>query len=247
MQKYSLLFGSFILFCSLSYAEPKDTELKKVLEIINSINHYSQVYTGTIQIANFTPDKEPVISVYDLYAKGLDNSLLITRKPAKDENKMILLKENKLWFYFPKIKKVILMNPANTLSGAVSIGDIITPPLLDIYEYESSAEKDADGKKILEIVFKAKDKNAPYGKVIYHFADDRIIYSESYSRSGILLKQAYFSEFIRSLDGFMYATQIKLVNSTNPRYYSLIKISNLTAVDSIRDYYLLPEGLEKIK
>lgn len=121
----------WVLFLSGVTQADEPPELQKILEQINTINTFSNVYTSTVQIASFAPGKKTVVNSYSTYTKGLDNILLIQHNPKKDAGKKILLKKDKIWFYFPKARKAIVINPSSTLLGTVSIGDVLSPPILD--------------------------------------------------------------------------------------------------------------------
>ena len=66
--------------------------------------------------------------------------------------------------------------------------------------------------------------------------------SESYTRSGILLKTAEFSNFVINPDGSNYATRIRIKSALNPGFYSLIQISDLKIRDDLPDYYHVGVG-----
>jgi len=212
------------------------------------MNRYAEIYTGTVQIASFEPGKEAVVSSFTIYVKGLQNVMLVYKSPKKDIGKKILLKQKQIWFYFPKVGKAIIMSQISTLSGSVSVGDLAAPPLLDLYDF-SKSEKiiDKEQGELRSLEFVAKDKEAPFGKLVYHYQEGKVVYTESYARSGVLLKKGYFEDFIKSSSGVQYATKIKVINSLMPENYSLIKIGELAKLDKLPDYYFTPEGLSKVE
>jgi outer membrane lipoprotein-sorting protein len=246
MKNIGLFIGCFLLFFVWSVQAEEPPELQQILEQINTINTFSDVYTGMIQVASFAPDKDPVVNAYTTYVKGLDNILMIQKAPKKDAGKKILLKKDKIWFYFPKAKQALVINPRNTLLGTVSIGDVMSPPILELYEFSTSETVTVEGNETLKLEFVARTNRSPYGKMVYYYNDTRIVASESYARSGILLKKAFFEGFITNADGAEYASKVKIENGVNPEYYALIKISDLQEAESLPDYYFMIEGLDKI-
>lgn len=248
MQRILALAAAFSLcLVGLVAADPAlDKEVATILEEINSMNTFSEIYTGTVQIATYEPGKAPMVSAFKLFAKGMKESLLINTLPAKDAGKKILFSGEKIWFYFPDLKRTIVMNPMNTLYGSVSMGDVASSPVLQLYAFESASRVTHEGAEAVAVSFVARDRRAPYGKLIYHYASKRTVYSESYARSGILLKKSWFSDFVTNAAGHLYPTKIKISNAVNPEYYSLIKIGELKSVPSLPAYYFLPDGLEKV-
>jgi hypothetical protein len=171
---------------------------------------------------------------------------MIQKAPKKDVGKKILLKKDKIWFYFPKAKQALVMNPQNTLLGTVSIGDVMSPPILELYEFRTSETVALEGNEMLKLEFVARTNTSPYGKMVYFYDGTRIVASESYTRSGILLKKAFFEGFITNADGAEYASKVKIENGVNPEYYALMKVTDLQEAESLPDYYFMVEGLDKI-
>lgn len=224
-----------------------ESDIEVILEQINIINTFSDTYTGVLQVASFAPEEETRVNAYTLYVKGLDNILMVQTAPEKDVGKKILLKKDKVWFYFPKARQALLINPRNTLLGTVSIGDVMSPPVLDLYEFTYAEQVTRQGQEMLKLEFIARTNKSPYGKVVYYYHHKRILASDAYTRSDILLKRAFFGEFVTNSEGAEYASKIKVENGVNPEYYALIKMSNLKEVKDLPDYYFMVEGLDKIK
>jgi outer membrane lipoprotein-sorting protein len=231
-----------------SHAQVGETDrIDQILTQIEEINRFGDMYTNTTNIASFSPNADPLLTSFRTFSKGIDNILIYYKSPKKDTGKKILFRGDKIWMYFPKAKKAIVMNPVNTLFGTVAIGDILGPPILDLYELERVEYLGDGSDEIYDFYFTAKTNTSPYGSVMYRFEGDHIVYSECYTRSGILLKRAFFSEFRKNEKGFSYATRIKMESTVNPKYYSLIQITGLEMLESIPDYYFQPEGLSLIE
>lgn len=224
----------------------QQTDVEKILEQINTINYYAAVYTSKTQVATFQPGEETVLSEYKTFVKGVEKVLVIYTKPQKDVGKKILLLQDKIWFYFPKAGQAIIMNPTTTLFGTVSLGDVVSPPILDLYEFIDAESVTFQGNKVLKFEFKARSIKSTYGRIIYYYDDNKIIASEAYTRSDILLKRAYFMEFVTNSQGITYATKIKVESAINPEYYSLMLIKELKEVSNIPDYYFNPHSLDKV-
>jgi outer membrane lipoprotein-sorting protein len=245
MKKILLLL--LLVFWSTTLTQAaSEKELDQVLGQINALNHFSSVYTAYVKISSYEPRKNPKISEYAIYVKGLDNILLCQKAPKKDLGKKILLKRDKIWFYFPSARRAIIINPTNTLFGTVAVGDVVSPPVLELYQLDQSESVVKDGQNALMLSFSAKTPRSPYGKLVYYYSDSRIIAAESYTRSGILLKKASYEEFVTNSGGGAYASKIKVENGVNPQYYAILTVSDLTEVPSLPDSYFLVEGLDKV-
>ena len=237
-----------IIFPFLAGAQGGETErIDHILSQIEEINRFGEIYTNTTNIASFSPKADPLLTSFRTFSRGIDNILIYYVSPKKDMGKKILFKGEKIWMYFPKADKAIIMNPVNTLFGTVAIGDILGPPILDLYKLETVEHRSGGVEETDDLYFTATSNSSPYGSVMYRYEGSHIVYSECYTRSGILLKRAYFSGFEENEKGFSYATRIKMESAVNPEYDSLIQIADLTMLDSIPDYYFQPEGLSMIE
>jgi outer membrane lipoprotein-sorting protein len=145
------------------------------------------------------------------------------------------------WMYFPKAKKSIIMHPTNSLTGSLSIGDMVSPPLLEIYELSKAGKAD-DGTLI--VTFRAKDARAPYGMIAYRYRDGVVISQECSTRSGIVLKRVSYSDFVQTDGGSAYASKVRVVNAVYPGYASTIEIRDLTRVPAFPDSFFTPEGMD---
>lgn len=227
-------------------AAVKNGEIDRIIEQIDNLNRFPFTFTSEVAIKTYAPKKRPKTSEYALYGRGLDQILLCQTAPKLDYGKKILMKKDKMWFYFPKAKQSIIVNPSSSLFGTVSIGDVLSPPLLDIYKYEGYQAEANDGKNLLTLTFSATSTRAPYGKLIYYYEATRIIRCEAFTRSGILLKVAYYQEYAAIPSGGEYASLTRIESGVNKEFYSLIKTTNLVKEESLPDSYFVIEGLDKI-
>jgi outer membrane lipoprotein-sorting protein len=216
-------------------------DLRAILERIDSMNRFSESYSAKLRITSYSPDAPASASGYRMYSKGMRKSLLVFVEPAKDAGKKIAMNGKSIWFYFPKARQSIIVRPVSGLTGSVAVGDVIGPPILELYDFsESRATEDGEG---LYLEFKAKGSDSPYGKLVYEYRGGRIAGQGSYARSGTLLKTIRFEEYANTGRGGEYATRMRVQNAVYPEYYSIIEISDLRAREAIPDFYFTPEGL----
>lgn len=217
-------------------------QVRSIIASIEALNRFSEVYSARVTVTSTSPETaQPVKTEYTLFVKGLKSSLMICTAPKKDEGKRILMKGDSFWMYFPKAGRSIIMHPTNSLTGSLSIGDMVSPPLLEIYELDK-AEKGSDGA--LVVSFRAKSARAPYGKVSYRYEGGSITSQECFTRSDILLKKVSYSDFVETGGGSRYASRVRVVNAVYPEYSSIIEVGNLKRVPAFPDSYFTPEGME---
>ena len=223
-----------------------EDDVSRVLEKIAALNRFSGTYSAMVRIVSHVPEKADSQISMKTYVQGLRRVLLIYQAPRKDAGKKVLLRDGKIWFYFPKAGAAIIMNQLSGLAGTISIGDITMPPLLDYYTFDSASQEKKDGASLHAFSFKAKGVEAPYGRVVYFYDGDKVVSSESYSRSGILLKRAFFEDYVEGENGSLYAARIRVESGVSPGTYSLISLSDLTRRDNFPPRYFTPDGMGSV-
>ncbi|MDH4198790.1 MAG: outer membrane lipoprotein-sorting protein [Spirochaetia bacterium] len=209
-------------------------EFRKILSVNN------KEYRAIFQLATFVPNQKPIVKTFTVYSKS-NKTLLIFSYPERDLGKKILMINDQLWQYFPKIQKTLVINSSMNLSGSVNLTDIVSSSLFNLYNF-IKVEHDRNTQNYI-LSFQAINKNAPYGLVKYYYVKGKILYFEAYARSGILLKKIYFVKYEADDHNQIYPVQIKIVNALLENDYSLIKMSSVQAID-IPDYYFNPSALE---
>ena len=213
-----------------------------ILEEFKKILSVDKEYRINCQMATYAPEQKPVFKSYTVYAKS-GKSLLVFAQPERDAGKMILLIEDNLWQYFPKLQKTIVINASMNLSGGVNLSDIISASLFQMYSYTNY--EFVKEKNIHILTFHALTKNSPYGRVKYFYSDGRIDYFEAYSRSGILLKKVVFVKYAKDSEGQNIPVQIKIINALQDNDYSLIQMSGYQDM-KVPDYFFNPSALDKV-
>lgn len=238
---------AFLLLASLPQAAGAEdvgptAEVRSIIASIEAINRFADVYSARLSVSSASPETpQPIAIEYILFARGLKSSLLICTAPKRDEGKRILLRNESLWMYFPKAKRSIIVHATNSLTGSLSVGDMVSPPLLDLYAFERAHA--AEGGALL-LSFTAKNSRVPYGRVVYRYENGSIVAQQSYTRSNILMKTITYEAFVQTDDGHRFASRVRVQNAVYPAYYSIIEIRNLKKVPTFPDFYFTPEGME---
>ena len=241
--------GVAVLLCwamRAAAADPVADTVQRILQSIDAMNRYSDSYTASVEITSYAPRRVAQSSRLAMYTRGLDRVLVVYRDPPKDAGKRILVAGNRIWFLSPRAQTPIVMNQVATVFGSVTVGDVMGPPILRLYEYKGYRVATKDGREGVELEFSARDRSAQYGRMLYFCVGDTVVSSESYSRSGILLKRALFEDFTVGAQGAPYATRIRVENAATPGYAAVIQISDLRSVTEIPDYYFTPDGMAKV-
>lgn len=233
--------GEVIFSDSTEDGKKGNLQSSAILDEFRKILSVDMSYEAICQIATFIPGKKPFIKRYILYNKG-QKSLLVSLAPERERGKKMLLIKDRIWEYFPRIRKTMVINSAMFLSGGVNLTDVVSSSLFRFYRFADYQYNKS--LKVHVLTFTAIGKNSPYGKVVYYYANRQIRYFEAYARSGILLKKIYFVKYEPDSSGRIYPAQIKMVNALREGDYSLVQISGFKLRD-VPDYFFNASGLDK--
>lgn len=154
-------------------------------------------YKLKITVKNFDGDKLDGVNKYVVFAKNLDNSLVQFRSPATERGKSLLMIEDDVWIYLPKVKKPVRVPLKQRLFGKIAIGDMVRTQFSNDYEATLIGEQDFKGETAFVLDLKAKSSKKTYSQIKYWVAkkDFRPLFAEYFTASGKALKTLTFEDF----------------------------------------------------
>ncbi len=216
-------FVFFILPIAYSFGqepEKNNLDLIDIVEKINTIERKYYSFEKYLKIHEFDLDDKVLSTAkIKLLRKG-NNSLTVFLSPAKQKGKIILQIDDSYYIYFPKAKKYARISPRSNMFGSVAIGDIMTPPLLENYNY-ALLEKQED-KILIEFTAKQGKKVAFYKKISTFRVDRKnegLTKVENYTKSGVLFGTAFYNNYQNDLP-----VNIKVTNILNKNRYAVITV-----------------------
>jgi outer membrane lipoprotein-sorting protein len=241
--KKCFLFLLFSLFSVRIYAQTvHEGEVEYLLDLLSKMV-FAPSYTANYAMAYYSPNKEVQIKRYHAYFKDGNKVLMSVTSPQANIGEKILMINNTIWYYYPASKRSLIINSSTSMIGDVSIGDIISKDITNIYSYSDYEVIDQNGDTVYKLVMTAKGREAAYGKVYYYFQERKLLKIESFSRSGLKMKTIHFSDYLITGDHVYFPQKIKVINSFDEQYYCLVEISDLEVAENIPGYYFSPEGM----
>lgn len=175
--------------------------------------------------------------------RGEKQSIAYTLEPAADRGKIYLQLGRKYWIYFPKAKRTMPISAQTSMQGEVSNGDILAPLELSLYDYQINSGKTAEQT---ELLLTAKNRDAPYGKVIQTYRRNSLIAAKLFSRSGILIKDVVYDQHYDDSNGYSVFRYSKITNKIKAGNYSVIHMSKQELYD-IPKLWFNPNNLSRIR
>lgn len=165
---------------------------------------------------------------YKVFVRDLDHSLVEFRVPASEKGKSLLMVEEDLWIYLPKVKKPVRIPLQQRLVGDVSNGDMARANFSNDYAATLAGEEKVEGKDVYVLDLVAKSPKKTYNKIRYWVSksDNRPVQAEYFTVSGQSLKTVTFEDF-RSEAGAVRPMRLVFRDTLNKNKKSVLEFKGM--------------------
>jgi len=171
------------------------------------------------------------------------SSIVRFTAPARDEGKMVMMDEGRMWFYDPASKASVRLSPQQRLTGQAANGDVVSTNFGRDYASTLVGEetlKDADRKdrNTWHLDLKASSDEAVYGRVEYWIEKGTYlpVKSKFYADSGRLLKTAYYHKVEKQLSADR-PTETIIIDAIDPKQVTRMTYSDYRFQDVKREWF----------
>jgi len=229
LQKTAFLFLiTGLLVPPMALGDRKDVDAEAIVARADRIRFPEQPFQVDIDIVTTAPDAKPDARSYRTLSKGNENTVVQVTAPAIDRGQILLMKDHDLWVFMPQISQPIRLPLSQRLTGQVANGDLARANFKGDYTPTFLRMEEIDGIPHYVLELNANDRYVTYHRVLYwvNRKNDRPYKAEFYTRSGRLLKTAYYSEF-RKMQGAIRPTKLVMIDALREGEQSVLKYSNM--------------------
>ncbi|HKY63710.1 MAG TPA: outer membrane lipoprotein-sorting protein [bacterium] len=185
-------------------------------------------YEFEAAIVNYEGETKQSESGYKVYVRDLEHSLVEFRSPAAEKGKSLLMIQEDLWIYLPRVKKPVRIPLQQRLAGNVSNGDMARANFSNDYSATLAGEEKIGDREVYVLDLVAKSPSKTYNKIKYKVAksDFHPVTAEYYTVSGASLKTCTFEDF-RQEAGALRPVRLVFQDSLNPRKKSILTFSGM--------------------
>ena len=238
--KIKVVMNALILMVNFGFSfghtansKSADQWLKKADEIRNPSQSYS------MRIVVKSDDDE---SEFHVFLKGQDKTMIVTKAPARDRGRNMLMLDREFHAYVPNLKRSMRLSLAQKLSGQGANGDISRTRWHG--DYTPTIEK--EDAKLLQMFLKANKDNLTYAAIRLWIekSSNRPLKTEYLASNGkTILKRAYFENY-KQLAGALRPSVIRIVDPAETS--SKIQILEMKN-DSFEDTFFTVRSMESQK
>lgn len=220
-----LITLGFYFFVSYAFAQLTPDEIVRKVDEARSPQ---SDYTVTVEVTSFSPRREAKSATYDVIVKGSDKTIIKTILPEVERNRILLMRDNDLWAFFPEVSKPLRLSLQERLIGEVANGDIARVNFSGDYNAQLLRIETIGQKNYYVLELTAKTPDVTYGRAIL-WAEKESFWpfkAEFYAISGRLLKTCSYEEY-KMLGDRLRPTQLVMEDPVFKGKKSIIKYENI--------------------
>jgi outer membrane lipoprotein-sorting protein len=214
-----------------------DPKGEALLKKADAIRNPGEMYKMTVEIKSSDSRSE-----LEVLLKGTDKTLIVTKSPAKDRGRNMLMLDRDFYAYVPNLKRSLRLGLAQKMSGQVANGDIARTRWAG--DYDVSIEK--QDKKESQLLLDGNKNNLTYQKIRLwvESASAKPLRAEYLSVDGkTVLKRASFEGY-KKIAGANRPTLLRIRDTGNEE--STISIQSMEVKD-LDDSLFTTTNMEKAR
>lgn len=241
MKMFFLTILSMNLFyLTVSAQTAKSTSVKSASDWVkkaDQIRNPSQSFEMNVKVDDGSSQTEFIV-----FLKGQDKTLIVTKSPARDKGRNMLMLDRDFNAYVPNLKRSMRLSLAQKLSGQVSNGDISRTRWFGDY----SVQLEKDTKDQVQLLLKANKDNLTYAAIRLWIdkTNNHPLKAEYLGLNAqTILKRAYFEDY-KTMAGALRPTTLRIEDVNNKTSY--VRISDMKN-KTFDDSFFTVRNMESLK
>ncbi len=215
-----------------STANPNPT-VNELMQSLDEFRGYKdQGFQFKIRNISYRGNRDPRENSLSIQVLN-EQSLVRFEAPVREKGRAMLKEGDNIWLYIPGTRKVIRVAPSQRLLGEASNADVVGTNFTQDYNGKVLGEVKVDGQSLWLLELSANSISAPYARVkvwLESAPPYKPNKSEFYTRSGKLLKTAFYKEF-KHYDGQEKVHKLLLVDAVMKENYTWMKFDDYEKVE----------------
>lgn len=227
-----IIFGLVFSSLTATAASPE-----QMVQAADKIRNPSDSYEMQIQV-----ETSEGTSVFDVSLKGQDKTMIITKEPARDKGRNMLMLDRDFHAYIPNLKRSMRLSLAQKLSGQVANGDISRTRWAGDY----AVTKESENADEVQLLLKGSKDNLTYAwiRLWLKKSNSQPLRADYLGLDGkTILKRASFEDY-KNISGAVRPTTIKIQDVNKQVSYIRIKSMKPKSFD---DSFFTTRNMESMK
>lgn len=233
------------LYFLLTLAHAADLAPTQIVEKADQARAPSGAISFLVRVTDFKNNVVNNDSVYKVFIKGNELSLVETLEPVRLRGRKLLMNQNNLWFVVPTIKRPTRVSLQQRLTGEVANGDIARTNFAADYNAKIIGNEKVGSSDCYKLELTAKHKDVTYNKLWYWVDKSNFfpIRATFFALSGKPLKHANYMDFKINL-GRPTMTRLVISDQLQPHKKSQLMYYNFRR-ENLDDSFFNKESLSE--
>ena len=212
--------------------EQQDELAKTIVEKADHVRFPVESFEVAVTISTRGSEEPSEERKYRVFAKGHENTAVMTTEPAAERGQILLMKGRDLWLFLPRVSQPIRLSLAQRLTGLVANGDLARANFAGDYAAKLLRSEKIDNESLYVLELTAVDRSVTYHRVVYWVGQRnyRPYKAEFYSLSEQLLKTCLFQNY-KSMAGIGRPTRLVMQNALVGNEESVLEYSDMRLRD----------------
>jgi len=210
----------------------EDDLAKSIVEKADHVRFPAESFEVMVTISTKGVDEPVEERKYRVFAKGHENTAVMTTEPASERGQILLMKGHDLWLFVPKVSQAVRLSLAQRLTGQVANGDLARANFAGDYTAKLLRTEKIDNESVYVLELTAEDRSVTYHRVVYWVGRStyRPHKAEFYSLSDRLLKTCLFGNY-KMMAGRQRPTRLVMQNALTENEESVLEYSDMRLRD----------------
>lgn len=242
---FAVIFSLGLLFSARVFAET-NINPAGILKQVDQIRCPDEDFSLVARVSSYKVNGTVQSALYQVQMQGREKTIVRTLQPANERGRVILMRDNDFWFFFPEVSKPLRIAAEERFLGDIANGDIARINFFADYNAQFLQEDSINEKKYYVLELKTKDKKTTYDKIVLWVEQKKFWpwKAQFYTNSGRLLKTCSYENY-KMLAGRMRPSRMVLNDVINEGQYSVIEYDKIE-VGKIADKYFTRDYLKKM-
>ena len=210
----------------------EDELAKSIVEKADQVRFPVDPFEVMVTITTTGGDQPAEERKYRIFAKGHENTAVMTTEPASERGQILLMKGRDLWLFLPRVSQAVRLSLSQRLTGQVANGDLARANFAGDYTAKLLRTEKIENESLHVLELTAIDNSITYHRVLYWVGQSnyRPYKAEFYSLSERLLKTCLYQSY-KALAGRQRPTRLVMQNALVQDEESVLEYSEMRTRD----------------
>jgi hypothetical protein len=223
-----------------------DLSANEIIQKVDEVRSPRLDYAVMVEVTSYSSGRQTKSASYEVMIKGRDKTIVKTLLPKNERGRILLMRGDDLWAFFPEVTKPLRLSLQERLIGEVANGDIARVNFSGDYDAKLLNIEKTNEKEYYVLGLTANRPQVTYARAIVWAEKGtfRPFKAEFYGITGRLLKRCSYEDY-KMLAGWLRPSRLVMEDPIVSGKKSVIRYDNMN-VGEIPEKYFAKDYMKKL-